>query len=144
MTQPIQRRMGEKRGQAAIEYIILIGVLLVFLIPVVYYSLNQSSTQVRMSQLENAVKRLAKTADAMQGIGIGAHDVVVITLPQGVEEVEVGNYTINLKVSMAGGISDIGMPTKANITGSFPSTPGTYRILLQHLNTGVVNVSLKP
>ena len=135
--------MYEKRGQAGIEYIVLIGVLLVFLIPIVYYSLDQSSFQVKVSQIENALKRLTKASDSVYALGPGARDVVVITMPHGIEEIQIENYTINFKVSILGGISDYGFPTIANVTGTFPKTPGTYRILIIHEPTGHVNLTLK-
>ena len=136
--------MGEKRGQAAIEYVVLVGTLLVFLIPVVYYSLNESSYGVKVSQIDNAMKRLSKVADVVYALGPGAQDVVVITIPVGVEQAIIGNYSINLKVSLLGGVSDYGYMTVGNVNGSLPITPGTYRIVLKHMSEGYVDVNLKP
>jgi len=136
--------MYKKRGQAAIEYVILVGTLLVFLIPVVYYSLNESSYSIKMNQIDDAVKRLSKVADVVYALGPGARDVVIITIPYGVESAGIGNHSINLKVSALGGISDYGYNTIAEVNGSLPITPGTYRILLSHLPEGYVNLSLKP
>lgn len=136
--------MRKKRGQAAIEYVILVGTLMVFLIPVVYYALNESSYRVKMNQLDNAVKRVAKVADVVYALGPGAQDVVVITIPYGVLSSQVANYSINLEVSALGGDSDYGYRTVGNVTGSLPILPGTYRILIQHLRESVINVSVKP
>ncbi|MEK6840109.1 MAG: hypothetical protein AABX72_04140 [Nanoarchaeota archaeon] len=136
--------MRKKRGQAAIEYVILVGTLMVFLIPVVYYALNESSYRVKMNQIDNAVKRVAKVADVVYALGPGAQDVVVVTIPYGVLSSGVGNYSINLKVSALGGNSDYGFKTVGNVTGSLPILPGTYRILIKHLADNVVNVSVKP
>ena len=136
--------MVEKRGQAAMEYIILIGVLFIFLIPIVYYSFTESSTSIKASQLDNAVKRMAKAADAVYGLGPGAQDIVVITLPFGVEEAVIGNHSINLRTSTFGGINDVNAVTIGEVNGSIPIQPGTYRILIKHLSEGYVNLSLKP
>ena len=135
--------MRKKRGQAAIEYVILVGTLMIFLIPIVYYSLNESSYRLKLNQVDNAVKRLAKVADVVYAFGPGAQDVVVITLPHGVESSSVANYSINLKVSALGGLSDYGYTTISNVSGSIPTAPGTYRILVQHLSAGYVNLSVK-
>ena len=136
--------MRGKRGQAAIEYVILIGTLMVFLIPIVYYALNESSYRLKLNQIDNAVKRVAKVADVVYALGPGAQDVVVITIPYGVESAGVGNYSINLKVSALGGVSDYGYRTIGNVSGSLPIQPGTYRILVKHFSEGYVNVSVKP
>ena len=136
--------MKRKRGQAAIEYVILVGTLMIFLIPVVYYSLNESSYRLKLNQVDNAVKRLAKVADVVYALGPGAQDVVAVTIPHGVESSSVANYSVNLKVSALGGLSDYGYRTIGNVSGSVPIQPGTYRILVKHLSEGYVNLSVKP
>ncbi len=133
-----------KRGQAGIEYVVLVGVLLVFLIPIVHYALTQSSTTIKINQLDNAVRRLTKAADAVYALGPGAQDVVTITLPHGIESAGVGNYSIGFQVGIFGAISDFSYGTTANVTGTLPVKPGTYRILISHTNVDVVEVKLKP
>jgi hypothetical protein len=99
---------------------------------------------IKISQLENAVRRVSKAADAVHAFGPGAQDIVTITLPQGVESVAIGNNSISFKAGVLGGISDFDMQTAANVTGSMPLGPGTFRIQILYLADGVVNISLKP
>jgi uncharacterized protein (UPF0333 family) len=140
--------MNAKRGQAAIEYVALVGTLLIFLIPVVYYALNESSYQLKVSQLDNAVRRVSRAIDSVYAIGPGAQEIVIITLPQGIESAEVGDAGVHYQVSIFGGISDFGYDTIAPATipqgGTFPTLPGTYRILVRHTSEGIVEVMLKP
>ena len=136
--------MVAKRGQAAMEYIILISLLFIFLIPVVYYSLTESNNSIRVSQLDNAVNKVAKVADEVYAIGPGAQDIAIITLPIGVESIAVGNHSINLVTHMFGGLDEVNAITVAEVNGSMPIREGTYRILLKYVSEGYVNISLKP
>ena len=136
--------MRKKRGQAAVEYVVLVGTLLVFLIPVVYYALNESSYQLKVSQLDNAVTRVSKAIDSVYALGPGAQEIVTITLPYGIEDVDVSDAGIHYTVSIFGGLSDFGYDTVANATGMMPILPGTYRILVRHDAGGFVDVGLKP
>jgi len=77
-------------GQAGVEYIVLIGVLLFFFIPIVYYSLTQSTSSVKLSQVENIVNRLGKAADAVYALGPGSTEIIPITMPEGVAGILIG------------------------------------------------------
>jgi len=130
-------------GQAGVEYIVLIGVLLFFFIPIVYYSLTQSTSSVKLSQVENIVNRLGKAADAVYALGPGSTEIIPITMPEGVAGILIGGAAereIILNVTGAGGISDVHITTKANITGSLPLEKGTYFIKVEALPGGVVRI----
>ena len=134
----------EKRGQASIEYIIMVGMLLLFLIPVVHYASIESVTQVKMSQIDSALERMYRSSEAMNALGPGSQEIITITLPPGIEEITIDKYAINFKVSMFAGTSDFGYVTAANVTGGLPTLPGTYHVLIQHMPGGFINISVKP
>lgn len=127
-----------RRGQAGIEYVIMIGILLIFLIPIIYYSLNEANVNIKLTQLENAVRRVVKAADSVHALGPGSSQVVVVTLPKGIQSATIYDKEILLKVSMFGGVSDVHYPSKANLTGTFPTGEGTYNIVLSSKRDGVV------
>tara|TARA_Y100000310_G_scaffold144893_3_gene144244 strand:- start:56974 stop:57384 length:411 start_codon:yes stop_codon:yes gene_type:complete len=131
----------DKRGQAGIEYVILIGILLVFLIPTIYYSLNEANNNVKLTQLESSVRRLVKAADSVHAIGPGTIEIITITLPSGIQSVLVNGTRILMKVSMFGGISDVHFPSNAELTGTLPTTEGTYNIRVESQRSGKVNIT---
>ena len=128
-------------AQAAIEYVILVGVILVFLIPVIHYSLNEANISLKINQLDNSVRRVAKAADAVLAVGGGAAEIVTITLPYGIESSTVGSNRVALKVSMFGSFSDVVYTTRANVAGNLPISPGTYRIVVKALNNNTVIIN---
>ena len=132
-----------KKGQAGIEYVILIGVLLLFLIPTVYYSLNEANRSVKINQLENSVRRRVKAADAVHAVGPGTIEVVTIALPEGIINATVNITEIYLQVSMFGGITDVHYSSHLNMTGELPNIEGTYSMRVESLRSGVVNITLR-
>lgn len=133
-----------KSAQAAIEYVILVGVILVFLIPTIQYSLNEANTNLKINQLENSVRRIAKAADAVYAIGGDATEVVMVTLPYGIESSNVSDHRILLRVGMFGQISDVIYTTRAPVTGSLPTIPGTYNIMIKALTNNTVEIKRLP
>lgn len=132
-----------KRGQAGVEYIILIGVLLFFFIPIIYYSLTLSMTNVKMSQIENIINRLGKAVDAVYALGPGSMEIIPITMPEGVTAATVGGasgHEILLKVTGSGGLSDVHVSTKAYVMGSIPIEKGTYYMKVETSADGTVNL----
>ena len=64
--------MDEKRAQASLEYVIVVGILLVLLIPLFYYLTYTSSESVKNSQAEDAVKSLASAANEVYSLSPGS------------------------------------------------------------------------
>ena len=122
-------KMG--KGQAGIEYIMLTAVLLIFLIPTVNYALQTATLNVRLSQLENVVKRVSKAADAVAAGGPGATEIVIITMPSGVVGTYVNNSQILINVSLFGIQPYVVGFTKVNVSGNLPTIAGTYKMYVK-------------
>ena len=139
--------MVKKRGQAGIEYVILTGLLLFFLIPLVHYSTVETNNAIRDSQLESYVSRLSKAIDAVRSMGPDSMEIVVITAPKGIKtaalvnDVASGASEILLQIEFAGGISDVHAGVKPLIYGAIPSTSGTYHLKVKSLNESSVEIS---
>ena len=141
--------MRKKRGQASIEYVILIGLLLFFLIPIVHYSFLETNNALKASQLDSFISRLSKAVDAVHSIGPGTKEIVVVTLPKGVIESKFHNgenfgdtNEIVLKVEFYGGISDVHASVKPFLYGELPINAGTYHLKVSSINETGVNISI--
>ena len=91
--------MRVKRGQAGVEYVILTGILLFFFIPLVHYSMQETTNAVRNSQLDSYVSRLSKAVDAVHSVGPGTTEIIIVTVPNGVKSAKL--------INVQGGISEI-------------------------------------
>src|SRR3989338_8761956 len=119
------------RGQASIEYALIVGVVLMATIPLFYYVSQQSSQSLKSNQVFDTVHTLAGKADAVYALGSGTRDYVWISIPGGVTSSLIGNKTILLRMSDWG---DVHSFTRANVTGSLPTQRGTYRVVVEMLD----------
>ncbi len=136
------------RSQVAMEYIILIGVLLILLIPILYYALSSSNESARLNQANDAVVSLAKAADTVYALGPGNRNYVWVNIPSGSEmAIDGANKLVLIKLSIYGSQSDIYQTTKGTLEAgsiggtAIQSTPtpigkGTYRVKVEYKDDG--------
>lgn len=129
-----------KKSQAGIEYIMLVGILLIFLIPVIHFSVSDANVQIKINQLDNTARRLAKATNSVYAIGPGAQQVVVVTVPRGVTFMNATGKEVLYQTTLFGQTSDFHYPIKGVLNGTLPVLPGTYRILVIARDGGVVDV----
>jgi len=129
-----------KRGQAAFEYMILVGALLVILIPLFNYVGYYSTQNVKVEKLEDAVQTLGKTADSLYALGPGNKDYTWIELPGGLVETKVDGNEILVTAFLFGENSDFYYTTIGPVNGSLPDEKGSYKIKLEVLDNGIVNI----
>lgn len=131
-----------KRGQAAVEYVILTGVLLIFLVPIIQFSLIQTLAELRLNQLDDSFTRVTKSVDAVGTLGVGAQEIVVITTPSGIESITFNGNALEVHVSMGGGEQNMGYLTSVPMIGEIPTTAGTYHLRIKKEKDQLVNVTL--
>ena len=132
-----------KRGQTSIEYVILVGILLFFMIPIIQYALTEAQTNVKVNQLDTSTRRIAKAADTVFSLGKGASEVITITIPPGILASKITGHEVVYTVSLLGTQTDIEHVTKPAIQGSIPILPGTYNIVIRMLETNNVSIEQK-
>ncbi len=134
----------KKRGQASVEYLILVGVMLAFLIPLFYYALTEISSNLKTSQAENTIDLLTGKIDNVYSLGPGNREKVKITIPKGTVSLEIlENKTVELKLMVYGNITEIFKKTKANIIANLPKEQGTYFFIIESLDNGDVKIDIK-
>jgi len=127
-----------KRGQASFEYIILIGALLVLIVPLFYYTFTKSSEFIKLSQAEDLVQSIAKSADDVYALSPGSVKYVWVTVPGAVQQISVDTSEITMTLTSYGETSEVVAFTRAPLVGSLQSARGTYKVRVEHLETGAV------
>lgn len=130
----------KKRGQASVEYVIIVGVILVALIPLFFYSLNKVNQEIKISEADDTVNSVANAADIVYSLGTGTRKYIQITIPSGVVESVVNGTLVMLKVNVYGSVSDFYADTIPIISGTLPMEKGTYTIVLESLEDGTVRI----
>ncbi len=132
-----------KRAQAGIEYIIMVGLLLFFLIPTLHFAVSEANLQIKINQLDNAVRRIAKSANAVYAVGPGSQEVVTITLPKGVTGFSAAGHDLLYQTTLFGQTSDFHYSLFGTLNGTLPVQAGTYRILVTAMEGDLIDVRLR-
>ena len=130
-----------KKAQASFEYIMLVGIVFFFVVFILYYTLIESNQTIKMNMANDAVTKVAKTADMVYALGPGSQDYIQIEMPNGVQSTNLSNKKISLKIKIFSSVSDVFDETKANITGTLPTKGGIQHISVKVLNNYTVQIS---
>ncbi len=126
-----------KRGQVSLEYVMIVGVVFVLLVPFFYYALSQTSENLRLSQATDAINNLAAKVNSVCSLAPGTTMYADITIPSGISYTNVTRNIINAKTSRFG---DIYRNVICTINGTLPSRQGTYRLPITKMPSGIVYV----
>ncbi|MBI4149739.1 hypothetical protein HY491_04795 [Candidatus Woesearchaeota archaeon] len=129
------------RAQIAVEYLFILGFLLIIIAPILYYTLQGQSASINVSQAGDATTAIAQAVNTVHALGPGSRQLVWVTLPQTLVNSSLANKEVLLRIKVGDGVSDIVARTNAAMSGSLPSAPGTYQITVEALNTSIVRVS---
>lgn len=136
--------MSSDRGQAAFEYLMVMGIALAILIPL--FSLVSSYTyrtkvDLRISALDDSLNNMADSADMVYTQGYPAKITTRFYVPEGTVSTGIREHHFTSRIQTNAGPTDIVKRTGANLTGSLPPEPGTYQVSLKMTEEGVVNVT---
>jgi len=132
-----------KRGQSASEYAIIVGVALLLLIPLwisINSSLNSTNSGLQSAYAKHAVSKLTGAADAVYVQGSPAKFTLLITLPDGVQNVTISNNEISVRLATQSGTSDAVGTTIGPVFGSISTSMGTHRVVVS-ASGGAVNIT---
>lgn len=129
------------KAQASVEYLFIIAILMLFLVPAAHYSTDKAVTDFSLDEAQVSLNELARAADMVYAMGPGTKAYAWLTIPNSATSTNVSGKEIVVTTAFGGANSDLFAMTKANLTGSIPGTPGTYKISAEALETGTVNIS---
>ncbi len=119
------------RAQSAVEYFIIAGMVLVFMIPVwVYMTTTQQETaqELALSYTRNAAKQIADAASLVHSQGSPAKINIKVYIPKGVENVTLAERTVLFKVRTGPRLTEVWYTSNAPLQGGedVPLNEGYY------------------
>jgi uncharacterized protein (UPF0333 family) len=126
--------MTNKRGQAAVEYAILVGFVMVLLIPLIYLFYSQSSdtsVQVNSQQLRLVGQKIVDNSESVFYLGEPSKLSFKIYIPENIKQVDVTGHSIIFTTSAGPGESEIVIPSNVNLSGTLPRATGSYTITVE-------------
>ena len=124
----------KKKGQASMEFMIIIGFMLTILIPlsILYYQhVSNMNTDVKAEQLQKVANEIVDKAEEVYYLGSPSKITIKAYIPNDVKDIKIGSNEINFKLKTSSGISDIFAVSKVNITGSIENKEGIRTITIQ-------------
>jgi len=128
------------RGQASLEYLMLLGLFFIVLSSVTYLSSQQINEYVIDNEVEDGVKTIARTVDMVGALGPGTEKVIQYKAPRNAKE----RYTAQKEIVFINsddGESSIHYPTKPYVFGLLETGPGLKYMVLKTQDNGYVSIS---
>lgn len=130
--------------QVAMEYLFIVGIVLMFLIPVWVHTTttqNQASEDLSISYAQAALDKLAATADLVYSQGPPAKVTQNVFVPPSTKSFYTNGKVIILFVSTSSGNSDVWKITKANLVSELPQDEGYYLFTVESINESYVSIT---
>ncbi len=127
------------RGQASMEMLITIGVVIAFTIPVVFLLLSVSSVgyeKAAKDQADASARSLADSINNVYAQGDGAKRVVLLNAPTSTQEISINDGEVVVDIKTSSGEYDGTAPVFANVSGVPTLTGKAGLIDLNVTNSG--------
>lgn len=139
--------MKNKKSQVSIEYFIIFGTLLFFLILIVSYFIIVVPEEIKVKQATDAVNKIARSIDTVYSVGPGARRIIYVTIPPGTTYINLTPFKnrigaeISLTMNYSGNQVKFLAITHANVTGHIPTGKTLYKLILQTTEERIVNIT---
>ena len=134
-----------KKGQAAIEYMVVVAVGLLVLIPIVYYSsrsFQNYKEDTNILSAKTTVEKIGENVDWVYSQGYPARVQIKVYVPEKVTLASLENRTVLMRIYSTSGPKDVYYETISDMVGALPSRAGFYRLSVAATD-GFVNVSVQ-
>ncbi|MBS3145155.1 hypothetical protein J4208_06245 [Candidatus Woesearchaeota archaeon] len=136
---------NKKIGQSTFDYLILTVVILIVIVPLLFFSTTRIDTN-RVAELQDTLNALQEGIAQVNNLGFGTSSVVIVRIPKGVTEQKVGITSFSsstlpgqpglLQYRVAG--NDLHVQVLADVEGILPLNEGLHYIQLFNNGTHVL------
>jgi len=135
------------KGQASIEFMVIVGIVMILMIPVIWYAFSIISAESQDSNAINkastSVSRIVTLADSVGVTGQGSAIYTEIILPENINNVTVESREFFMTMQTVNGLTDITGISKFTLIGENIerlTLPGTYKLHIESINSTHVEV----
>jgi len=131
------------KAQSAVEYVVIVGIALIILIPLwlnVNTQMGIVRTELQSTYAQQAVAKIRGAADAVYVQGQPAQFTILVNFPDNVRNVTVSGNEISMRLTTSAGDTDAVAITLGPVTGNLSTSVGTHRVLVK-AQGGMVNIT---
>lgn len=125
------------KGQAAIEYMIVLGIALTVAMPFVMKA-QSSVVDIRSSvsvvQIQDSLNDLDVAVRTVDAAGEPAARTIEVRLPDNIQSTEVRNNSITMIINTPSGEQQLSRTFDADLTGSLPEGSGPYLVRVKAID----------
>lgn len=127
------------KGQASLELLVTLGVVIAFTIPVILLLLSMTSIgyeDTAKAQADAAARSLADSINLVHAQGAGAQREVLINVPPSTDSVTVRKGEVVVSIKTSGGTYEAAAPTIADMADSPPITGkgGLFKLIIRNVD----------
>jgi uncharacterized protein (UPF0333 family) len=139
----LKKSLKKIKAQVSMEYMILVGFLVVITIPLILVYNTQyrgTSQQIISNQADQIGQKIADTAESIYYLGQPSKTTLKIYMPQQINQTLIMNNSIVFYILWKGGTSEVVKVSDVPVQGSISSSSGIHYITLQSVGS-YVNIS---
>lgn len=137
--------MGEKMkmrkiGQVSVEYMILVGFLVVITIPLILVYNSQykgTNQQITSNQADQLAQKIVDTAESIYYLGEPSKTTIKVYMPNYVQNITLGNGELVFYMDIAGGKDEVVKVSDVPINGTIDHASGIKYITMQSVGSYV-------
>lgn len=133
-------RKGLMKAQTAMEYMIIVGIVLAFMLPLwIYVTTSQQriTTELSITYGKNAIDQIVSAADLVYSQGPPAKVTISVYIPSGIDNITITGNVIIMKVRVDSRLSDLVAVSNTQLNGTLPVSEGTYDIDIEAVDNFV-------
>lgn len=115
----IMERIFKKRGQASLEYMVMLALSLGIFASILYVTnslITSSSTQIGADAAFRAVEGIKEASDFIYTHGHPSKTQINVRIPSNIENISIGNKIVRIGISSGLSYTDIYDVTRGNMT----------------------------
>ena len=114
-----------RRGQAIVDYMVLLGIILLILIPMLYLT-TSNLKPYKLNKISEALELVKDGVEQLVLLGKYASSQVIIQLPDGIITTTISNKSITILTDQ----ENATIQTPSQLAGTFPKNGGTHYVKL--------------
>ena len=122
------------KSQVSVEYIMIIGFVLVTIVPMVliYYNYsNETRESVATSQALNIARKIADSAESVYYLGRPSQITLRMNFPENIVSTNLSNREVLFKISTSNGVTDVVETSSVDMNGTLPVKSGIYTLTIR-------------
>jgi hypothetical protein len=138
-----EKMRNNRKAQAVMEYMILVGFLVIITIPLILVYNTQykgTSMQIVTNQADQIGQKIADTAESIYSLGQPSKTTIKVYMPQQIKNITIENNEIIFSIDAGKGAGEVVKMSNVPISGTLKSNAGLHYITVQSAGS-YVNIS---